>query len=153
MIQLDEEQKHFIIAHLASGVYPSAIVKIFQEEYGIVLSRQAIHAYDPRKLQGRKLSKDLKTFFYKLNRKHLERKAGIPVANQNTRLAVIDQQVDDAIAVGDIKSLVKLLDLARKETLEYHIPDDDHAEGTRSDNEEGDDREGDAEGTRSDNHE
>lgn len=131
MLKLNAEQKLFIIRHLAAGVYPSECSKKFLEEYGIAISRTAVIKYNPNKIAGRSLSQELKDEFYKRRLKFLAAQAKIDISHKNVRLALLDRQLDEALAANDHKSISKYLDLARKEMDPYESrrgQDDDEQE-------------------------
>lgn len=130
MLKLDEEQKRFIIAHLARGAFASAVAKSFQEEFGIAITRGVVMKYDPRKTAGEKLSKKLKDSFYEQHQKFLDEIEEIPFAHPAVRLTVLEAEAEKAIEAGNSKVVILAVDAARKEMQALYVPpaDDDEDE-------------------------
>lgn len=59
------EVKRYIVKALASDKPPTEIAQAVKASYGVIISRQSIQHYDPRKQQARTLSSKWTALFWK----------------------------------------------------------------------------------------
>jgi hypothetical protein len=61
--KLSDEQRCFVVMALACYDTPSAVAAAVKEEFGVVISRQAVQAYDPTKVAGKDVAKPWRDLF------------------------------------------------------------------------------------------
>jgi hypothetical protein len=100
---LPEEVKTFIVQGLACADTPSAVAGAVKAEFGIDVSRRAVHVYDPTKRAGAAaLSEQWKALFAETRKAFLEDTAAIGIANKAVRLRALDRMAAAAEARGNL---------------------------------------------------
>lgn len=99
---------------------PSAVAKTIKEEFGVVISAQAVEAYDPNKVAGKSLSKRLKVLFEKTRTAFLEDTSGIGISHKAVRLRSLQRMSEKAESVGNMVLAANLLEQAAKEVGEAY---------------------------------
>lgn len=116
MTELNDEVKTFIVQALACFDPPSVVAAAVKEEFdGLVVSRQAVHVYDPTKRAGRDLSEKLKALFEETRKAFLEEKVVIGIAHRIARIRRYDRIADRAEAMGNLQLAAEMCERAAKE--------------------------------------
>lgn len=110
---LDDETRAEIVMRLAMYETATDIVDWLADQ-GIVVSRQAVAAYDPEKCT-RNLASKWRTLFYETREKWRAELIEVPIANRITRLRRMDQLYRMAKDKGDVETAAKLIEQAAKE--------------------------------------
>jgi len=126
---LNADQKRQVVLLLSAGFLPAEVGKILRDEHAIELSSAAILRYDPRRPQGRTLSKQLKELFYREHEKFVEGLEQISLSHRTARVALLERVINDSVTDGDRKSLLKAVDTIRKEMQVLDYVDDEEGEG------------------------
>jgi hypothetical protein len=108
--------KAFIVQRLAGFDLPSQVVKAVKEEFGIEVSRQRVHFYDPTTRAGRALNEDLKALFFETREKAKQDLDSIPSYHKAVRLQRLDNMITLAIERGNLVLAAQLLEQAAKES-------------------------------------
>jgi hypothetical protein len=113
--ELPHEVKTFIVQALACFDAPSMVVAAVKEEFGTIVTRQRVHAYDPTKKAGEDLGAELKAIFEATRKRFLEETADIGIANRAVRLPKLDRVVQRAEAAGNHVMVMQACEAAAKE--------------------------------------
>lgn len=116
MAKLGVKEKRFIVTALACWDTPSQVAKAVKEEFGVDVPRQQIGYYDPTKVLGADLSKELTALFHETRAKFRAEIDAIPIANQAFRLRTIERLAREAEAQGNKALVAQLMEQAAKET-------------------------------------
>jgi hypothetical protein len=108
--------KAFIVQRLARFDQPSQVVKAVKEEFGLELSRQRVHFYDPTTKAGRALHPELKALFFETREKAKQDLDSIPSYHKAIRLQRLDAMIMTAIERGNVPLAAQLLEQAAKES-------------------------------------
>jgi hypothetical protein len=108
--------KAFIVQRLARFDLPSQVVKAVKEEFGLEVSRQRVHFYDPTTRAGRALNADLKALFFETREKAKQDLDAIPSYHKAIRLQRLDAMIMTAIERGNVPLAAQLLEQAAKES-------------------------------------
>ena len=115
MPKLDEKVKIYVVQLLACYQTPSQIAEAVKADFGLVLQRNNIQAYDPTKVQGRSLSKQLAEIFWETRAKFKQEVSEIAIANQAYRLLILQQALERAIARKNDVLVLDILEQAAKD--------------------------------------
>jgi hypothetical protein len=108
--------KAFIVQRLARFDAPSQVVKAVKEEFGLDVSRQRVHFYDPTTKAGRALHPELKELFFEA-REHAKKDLdSIPSYHKAVRLQRLDAMIMTAMERGNVPLAAQLLEQAAKES-------------------------------------
>lgn len=113
--KLTDEAKTFVVQQLAMYDPPEMVARAVKDEFGITISRQGVHCYDPTKYAGRQLPKKWKDLFETTRRVHLETTAEVGISHRAVRLRRLDRMATKAEAVGNMALAAQLLEQAAKE--------------------------------------
>jgi hypothetical protein len=108
--------KAFIVQRLARFDMPSQVVKAVKEEFGLEVSRQRVHFYDPTTRAGRALNEELKVLFFETREKAKQDLDAIPSYHKAIRLQRLDAMIMTAIERGNVPLAAQLLEQAAKES-------------------------------------
>jgi hypothetical protein len=108
--------KAFIVQRLARFDGPAQVVKAVKEEFGLEVSRQRVHFYDPTKRVGQALHEDLKTLFFETREKAKHDLDSIASFHKAIRLQRLDDMIATAIERGNVPLAAQLLEQAAKES-------------------------------------
>ena len=96
---------------------PSQVVKAVKEEFGLEVSRQRVHFYDPTRRAGRALNEELKALFFETRAKAKQDLNSIPSSyHKAIRLQRLDAMIMTAIERGNQPLAAQLLEQAAKES-------------------------------------
>lgn len=116
MAALDVKVKRFIVSSLACWDTPTQVAVAVKEEFGLEITRQQVGTYDPTKVAGRELSKELRALFDETRAKFKAQIDEIPIANQAYRLRALARLAQEAEKQGNRPLVAQLLEQAAKET-------------------------------------
>jgi hypothetical protein len=108
--------KAFIVQRLARFDQPSQVVKAVKEEFGLDVTRQRVHFYDPTTRAGRALADELKALFFEIRQKAKQDLDSIPSYHKAVRLQRLDAMINTAIDRGNLVLASQLLEQAAKES-------------------------------------
>ena len=108
--------KAFIVQRLARFDMPSQVVKAVKEEFGLDVTRQRVHFYDPTTRAGRALNEELKALFFETREKAKQDLDAIPSYHKAVRLQRLDAMIGVAIERGNMPLAAQLLEQAAKES-------------------------------------
>ncbi len=83
--------KRYIVRALACFETPSDVAKTVKEEFGLEITRMQVHKYDPTKVMGQGLAKELKALFFSTRKDFEENVEAIPIAKQSVRLQAMNK--------------------------------------------------------------
>lgn len=121
MAALRNEVKQFITQALACYDTPTQVSDAVKEEFGIVVPRQQVAAYDPTKYAGRDLSKRWRVVFEDTRKRFREETAEIPIAQRSARLRVLERMAAKAESMRNIPLVVQILEQAAKEVGDIFV--------------------------------
>ena len=104
--------KAFIVQRLARFDMPSQVVKAVKEEFGLEVSRQRVHFYDPTTRAGQ----ELKALFFETREKAKQDLDSIPWYHKAIRLQRLDAMITKAIEMNNMPLAAQLLEQAAKES-------------------------------------
>jgi hypothetical protein len=111
------EVKLFIVESLACFDTPSEVERAVREQFGIVMTRQAVDAYDASKAYSRKnMSAELIEHFESARKEFLTNAEGIPIANKQYRLRLLQKTAERAMTKGNLVLAMQAAEQAAKET-------------------------------------
>lgn len=113
--KLTDAARTFVVQQLAMYDPPEAVVRAVKEEFGVVLTRQAVQAYDPTKYAGRQLSKKWRDLFEATRKAHLADTAEIGISHRAVRLRSLQRMVNKAEGQGNMALAAQLLKQAAEE--------------------------------------
>lgn len=120
MAKLTEQQKTFIVQRLACYDTPTAVVEAVKEEFGLELTRQWVHQYDPTKVAGRQLSKKFVELFNETREAFKASTADIAVSHKSVRLRRLERMADKAEAMRNYALAAQLLEQIAKEMGDHY---------------------------------
>jgi hypothetical protein len=115
MAALKEHVKLFIVQHLACFDTPSEVVELVKEEFGIVLDRGRVGAYDPTTHNGRELGEKLKLYFNETREQFLKDFTKIPLANKSVRIRELSKLYRKSVVSRNSGMAKELLEQIAKE--------------------------------------
>lgn len=107
--------KRYIVQRLAQYDTPTDVVKAVKEEFGLELTRQRVHYYDPTTRAGAALASELKALFETTRKDFLEQIERIPIANPAVRLTHLNRQLEKVASLGNAVQVKELCEAAAKE--------------------------------------
>lgn len=115
MAALTVKVKRFVVQALACFDTPTQVAALVKEEFGIVITRQQVATYDPTKVNGRDLSKELRALFEETRADFKANVEAIPIAQQSYRLRVLHRLTQQAEQQGNKALVAQLMEQAAKE--------------------------------------
>ena len=115
MARLNKEQKLFVTQRLACFEPPADVIKALKDSYGVTISPQALQAYDPGKVNGQEMSKDLVAVFHAARKQFLEDTSDIAISHKSVRLRTLQRLIAQAETRGNGPLAAQLLEQAAKE--------------------------------------
>jgi hypothetical protein len=113
--ELDSDIKIFIVQALACFDGPSKVVKAVKAEFGIVVTRQAVHYYDADRKGAEEIPAQWRQMFAATRKRFLEETADIGIANRAVRLRKLDRIAEVAEAAGAHLIVMEACEAAAKE--------------------------------------
>jgi hypothetical protein len=114
--ELSDEVKHFIVQGLACFQTPSEVAAAVKDEYGLTVSRQRVHAYDPTKKAGSALCEELRLLFEATRAALIGGKAQSAIEHRAVRLRWLNDMAIAARSRGNIPLAAQLIEQAAKES-------------------------------------
>jgi hypothetical protein len=114
MAALKVDVKLFIVTALACFDSPEQVITAVEQEFGLVVSKQQLGAYNPVTVAEKRLSAKLKKVFEETRKSFLEKVSDIPIANQSYRLRAMNRLFLKAEAQGNTAVASQLLEQAAK---------------------------------------
>lgn len=111
----DDEVKYFIVQRLACFETPSEVATAVNDEYGLKVTRQRVHRYDPTKKAGAALSEELKALFEATRKALIEGNAQNAIEHRSVRLKWLNDMAIAARARGNMVLAAQLIEQAAKE--------------------------------------
>lgn len=118
MAKLSEQQKTFIVQHVAMFDSPKTVADAFKEEFGVEIKRQQVEQYDPAKMP--KLPKVWKQLHDTTRAAFLEESAKVPAAHRAVRIRRYARMADKAEARGNFVLARELLETIAKEVGDHY---------------------------------
>lgn len=110
-----EEVRTFIVNALACFDTPSVIVEAVKKEFGVVVSKQAVEAYDPTKRAGRSLSAKWRAVFTATREEFLKDTSQVGISHRAVRVRGLQRMADRAETMGNLPLAVQIYEQAAKE--------------------------------------
>lgn len=124
--QMTDAVRMFIIQALAAFDTPSMVAEAVKEEFGVTISRQGVHAYDPTKAAGKDLKEEWRTLFEESRKAFLDNVADIPIANKAMRLRALQRMASKAEGMKNLALAARLHEQAAKEVGNAYTNRVDH---------------------------
>ena len=113
--KLTDEARAFVVQQLAMYDAPSVVAKALKADFGLVITPQAIEAYDPTKRAGAKVAEKWKALFNSTRKAFLDDSATIGIANRSVRLRRLERMAAQAEGMGNLALAAQLHEQAAKE--------------------------------------
>ncbi len=113
--QMTDAVRMYIIQALAAFDTPSMVADAVKDEFGVTISRQSVHAYDPTKVAGKDLSEKWRNLFEESRKAFLDNVTDIPIANKATRVRALNRMAAKAEAMKNFKLAADLHKQAAEE--------------------------------------
>ena len=110
-----DDVKTYVVQALACFDSPAVVAKAVKAEFDVVISPQAVEAYDPTKRAGRKLSQRFRLLFEETRKTFLEDTATIAISHRAVRLRALQRMADKAETQGNMVLASSLLKQAAEE--------------------------------------
>lgn len=115
MPALKENQKLFVVIALARFGTPEQVTEAVKQEYGVIVTKQQLGAYNPATRAGKRLSAKLRKVFEDTRSEFLEDVKKVPIANQAYRLWAMNRLYEKVEKQGNTTVAAQLLEQAAKE--------------------------------------
>lgn len=118
MAKLTEAQKRFIVEKLACYHPPTEVARMVLEEFGVEVSRQQVHYYDPTKYNGNTRVSEMRVAHFRAARNaFINDYESHGVAQETKRLQVLDTLLNRELAKphANPKLILEILEQAAKE--------------------------------------
>lgn len=113
---LSAEEKSAVVIMLACYWTPTEVVTYVKEEWNRVVSRQAIHRYDPTKVNGqRSLAKKWSDLFHASRHHFLTDVASHAVSKMPYRMGIYQKVIDSALKVHNYDMVLRAMEQAAKD--------------------------------------
>lgn len=107
--KLTDEARTFVVQRLAMYDPPELVARAVKDEFGITISRQGVHCYDPTKHAGRQLAKKWRDLFEATRKALVDGTAEVGVTHKLVRVRRLERMADRAEAVGNMALAKDLL--------------------------------------------
>ncbi len=114
-VELPDDVKRAIVQALACYDTPSDVARMVKDDFGLVVSRQAVERYDPTKRAGATLSPEMRAIFDATRARLLSDLAEIGIAHRTVRLRRLQRLADKAESMGAMALAAKMLEQAARE--------------------------------------
>lgn len=113
--------KVFIVQRLACYDPPTVVANAVKEEFGVEVTRQAVHAHDPNTYGGRNLAKKWRTLFEKTRSEFIDASASVSISHKQVRLRALERMAVAAESRGNMGLTAQLLEQAAKECGDAYV--------------------------------
>ncbi|MDX0182548.1 DUF2280 domain-containing protein [Sinorhizobium meliloti] len=110
-----DQVKTYVVQALACFDTPAVVAKSVKAEFDVVISPQAVEAYDPTKRAGRKLSQRFRLLFEETRKTFLEDTATIAISHRAVRLRALQRMAEKAETQGNMVLAASLMKQAAEE--------------------------------------
>lgn len=110
-----DDVKTRIVQSLACFDSPSVVAKAIKLEFKVEISPQAVEAYDPNKVAGKKLSERFRLLFDATRKAFLEDTSQIAISHRAVRLRALQRMAEKAENSGNMVLASSLLKQAAEE--------------------------------------
>lgn len=120
MAKLTENVKRFIVGRLACYDRPSDIAQAVREVFGIEVTRQQVHDYNPLGYKRDQIAQKWKDLFDETRKAFLEDTSSIPSANKAVRLRRLDRMAENAEHMKNYPLAAQILEQIAKECGDHY---------------------------------
>lgn len=113
--KLSIEAQTFIVQALACFDTPSVVAEAVKKEFGFVVSRQNVEAYDPNKVAARKMAPRWRDLFAETRKTFVEDTSEIGISHRAVRLRALQRMAVKAETQGNLKLAAELHKQAAEE--------------------------------------
>lgn len=113
--KLTDEARGYVVQALAMFDAPGIVAAAVKKDFGIVVTPQAVEAYDPNKRAGAKLSEKWRVLFATTRTSFLEDYGKIAISHRAVRLRALQRMAETAEHRGQIQLAAQLLEQVAKE--------------------------------------
>lgn len=121
MAKLSEDVKRFIVESLACYDTPSQVAEAVKEQFDVIVTRQAVEAYDPTKVVGKALSQKWRTVFEASRKAFKDQVSEVPIASRVFRIRALARMVGKAEKMRNLALAGQLLEQAAKEVGDFYV--------------------------------
>jgi hypothetical protein len=112
---LPNEVKAFVVTLLACYDAPTVIAARVKQEFGLIISRQAVEKYDPEKRAGARLSPRWRELHAQARETFLREIDRIGISHRAVRLRALQRMAEKAEDAGSLQLAAQLYEQAAKE--------------------------------------
>jgi hypothetical protein len=116
--KLTDAAKEFIVCQLAAYETQADVARKVKDLFGIEVTKQTVHAYDPTTSASEGMAEKWKILFRKARKQFLESVEDIPEANRAVRIRMLAEGARKAKDKGNHAMMAQLLEQIAKETGE-----------------------------------
>ena len=120
MPRLAPKHKRLIIQRLACHDEPREVVDAVKEVFGLEITRQQVHHYNPENSNGDQLSQELRDLFYETRDRFEKEMDQVPIANRAFRLRELHKNYQQAKRMRALPIQNQILEQAAKEQGELY---------------------------------
>lgn len=113
--KLTPEQQTYAVQALACFDAPAVVAAALKKDFGVQITPQAVEAYDPNKVAGRKLAERWKLLFAETRKMFLEDTSQIAISHRAVRLRALQRMAEKAETQGNMVLAASLMEQAAKE--------------------------------------
>jgi hypothetical protein len=113
--EVTDDIRTSIVQALACFDTPTAVAEAVKQEFGIVVTPQAVQAYDPTKYAGRNVAAKWRELFDATRKAFIEDAAQVPIAHRSTRLRALYRMAQTAEKKGNFPLAAQLHKQAAEE--------------------------------------
>lgn len=113
--KLTDDARAFVVQQLAMFDPPAVVAKAVKEEFGIIVTPQAMEFYDPNKRAGAALSDKWRDLFKTTREAFLKDSAEIGISHRVVRLRALQRMAAQAEKQGNLQLAASLYEQAAKE--------------------------------------
>lgn len=108
-----------VVIHILQGLAcfdtPEQVAASVKANFGLILTRQRIEAWNPERRAGAKLGTHWREIFYETRAKLIAELDNIGIAHRSYRLKLLQRMADRAETAGNLPLVVQVLEQAARE--------------------------------------
>lgn len=112
---MTDDIRTFIVQALACFDTPSTVVEAVKQEFDVVVTPQAVQAYDPTKHAGRNVADKWRELFESGRKSFVDEANKVPIAHRATRLRALHRMAQMAEKKGNLPLAAQLHKQAAEE--------------------------------------
>jgi hypothetical protein len=120
MAKLGKEVKLFIVQSLACYDTPSQVAEAVKEHFDLQIDRRSVMVYDPTKISGKALSKELCEVFERTREAFVAESMEIPIASKTFRLRALQRSYYFFVGRNNHIAANQVLEQVAKEVGGYY---------------------------------